>query len=375
MAGFRGVYPAIITPMTADGQLNEAAYREVMEFNIQAGVHGFWVAGGTGESVLLDDEENMRIADIVADQSRGRIENIMHVGAATTARATKLAEHAAKAGVEAICCVPPFFYRQSDDAIVEHYRAVGAAADLPLMGEKWPATWLDAAQVIRALPDDRISADKFAETLTEHGVTGSAQGVLARWLHELGDILYFADDPELADTVVLSPEWVTENISRVLECKDIIEGLGIFRREHMADVWSNLEETTRDQFLRLMERFDLSYRIPDDRENKSLVVERLSLDPPEYEKRWNAILETDGCKEISMKFDLQIARPAGIPTWFIARSHRFTTDTHWRYGALFSDPPDRRHLALAVGPPSERYMKLTVRGPSPVVPAIVSTLG
>ena len=118
--------------MTPEGDLNEAAFREVMEFNIQAGVHGFWVAGGTGESVLLDDEENMRIAEIAADQSRGRIENIMHVGAATTARAVKLAEHAAKSGVESICCVPPFFYRQSDEAIVEHYRAVGAAADLPL---------------------------------------------------------------------------------------------------------------------------------------------------------------------------------------------------------------------------------------------------
>jgi dihydrodipicolinate synthase/N-acetylneuraminate lyase len=118
--------------MTPEGDLNEAAFREVMEFNIQAGVHGFWVAGGTGESVLLDDEENMRIAEIAADQSRGRIENIMHVGAATTARAAKLAEHAAKSGVESICCVPPFFYRQSDEAIVQHYRAVGAAADLPL---------------------------------------------------------------------------------------------------------------------------------------------------------------------------------------------------------------------------------------------------
>ncbi len=132
MAGFRGVYPALITPMTAGGELNEAALREVIEFNIQAGVHGFWVAGGTGESVLLEDEENMRIAEIASDQSRGRIENIMHVGAATTKRAVKLAEHAAKSGVEAICCVPPFFYRQSDEAIVEHYKAVGAAANLPL---------------------------------------------------------------------------------------------------------------------------------------------------------------------------------------------------------------------------------------------------
>ena len=66
MADFEGILPAIITPMTADGRLNEAAFREVMEYNIQAGVNGFWIAGGTGESVLLSDEENMRIAEISA---------------------------------------------------------------------------------------------------------------------------------------------------------------------------------------------------------------------------------------------------------------------------------------------------------------------
>ncbi len=131
MPEFRGILPAIITPMTPEGKLNEAAFREVMEFNIQAGVNGFWVAGGTGESVLLDDEENMRIAEIAADQNRGRIANIMHVGAPTTARAVKMAENAARAGVEAICCVPPFFYKPSDEAVVEHYRVVAAAADLP----------------------------------------------------------------------------------------------------------------------------------------------------------------------------------------------------------------------------------------------------
>jgi N-acetylneuraminate lyase len=131
MPTFRGIFPAIITPMTATGHLYEDAFRDVMEFNIQAGVHGFWVAGGTGESVLLDDDENKRIATIATDQAGGRISNIMHVGAPTTARAARLAEHAAKAGVEAICCVPPFFYKPSDAAIVEHYRIVAAAADLP----------------------------------------------------------------------------------------------------------------------------------------------------------------------------------------------------------------------------------------------------
>ncbi len=131
MTAYEGIFPAIATPMSSDGTLNETAFREVMEFNIQAGVGGFWVAGGNGESVLLSDEENMRIAEIASDQNRGRINNIMHVGAPTTERAVKLAEHAAKAGAEAICCVPPFFYRQTDEAIVEHYKAVAASADLP----------------------------------------------------------------------------------------------------------------------------------------------------------------------------------------------------------------------------------------------------
>lgn len=157
MAGFSGILPAIITPMTAEGELNEAAFREVMEFNIQAGVHGFWVAGGTGESILLSDEENMRIATIAADQNRGRVKNIMHVGASTTARAAKLAEHAASVGVEAICCVPPFFYRQSDEAIAEHFRVVGAAADIPLFVYNLPqATGVEITPEMMKMIQDKV---------------------------------------------------------------------------------------------------------------------------------------------------------------------------------------------------------------------------
>lgn len=143
--------------MTPEGKLNEEAYRQVMEFNIQAGVHGFWVAGGTGESILLDDAENRRIAEIVADQSQGRIANIMHVGAPTTTRSARLAEHAAKAGVEAICCVPPFFYRQNDDALVEHYRIIAAAADLPFFVYNLPgATGVEITPDLMAKIQERV---------------------------------------------------------------------------------------------------------------------------------------------------------------------------------------------------------------------------
>ena len=133
MADLRGVVPAVVTPFTAEGDFNEAAFREIVEHNIQAGVHGFWIGGGTGESVLLDDEENFRIATAAANQAAGRITIIMHIGAPTTRRAARMAERAASAGVDALCCVPPFFYEAGDDEIIEHYRVVASATELPLL--------------------------------------------------------------------------------------------------------------------------------------------------------------------------------------------------------------------------------------------------
>ena len=181
MSQFRGLFPAAITPYTASGELYEEGLRQHLEFNIQAGVHGFWLAGGTGESVLLDDEENRRVAEISADQSRGRVVNIMHVGAPTTARTTALAEYAAGVGIESICAVPPFFYPPSDGQIVEYYRVVGAAADLPLFVYNLPqATGVEITpDLMKRLQDEvpqlqglKHSAPNFqnARTFSEMGL-------------------------------------------------------------------------------------------------------------------------------------------------------------------------------------------------------------
>ena len=122
-----------------------------------------------------------------------------------------------------------------------------------------------------------------------------------------------------------------------------------------ATVWSDLDRPLQDDLLWLMEHFDLSYGIPDDPEDRSLVAERLALDPAPYEEQWDSMSPESGCREIRMKFDPQSTRPAGIPGWFIARSHRFTTHTHWKYGALFQDDRregQRRHLALLHSSPT-----------------------
>ena len=138
MSEFEGVVPALITPMDREGELDDQALRRVIEFNVQSGVHGMWMAGGTGESVLLSDEENGRIAEVAVDQVQGRSKIIMHVGAPTTARAVKMATVAARFGVDAICCVPPFFYPPSEEEAIEHFRLVASAASLPFFAYNLP---------------------------------------------------------------------------------------------------------------------------------------------------------------------------------------------------------------------------------------------
>jgi len=254
---------------------------------------------------------------------------------------------------------------KTGEGIEELRKAItDAAASLPLMGASWPATWLKAAEAIRAREEKHITPQELWDIMAAHGVSGDNARILAQLLHELGDILYYQDDEELNDIVILKPQWVTEYISEVLESEEVIGRLGIFTHAHMRELWGDLPPALQNHFLRLMEQFDLSYRTLENRDI-SLVVERLPLDPPDYAPQWDAIRETEPCREISMRFKLNTI-PAGIPTWFIARSHRFTTYTHWRTGALFADNREEpRHLALVQALPHERILQLTVRGPSP----------
>lgn len=132
MGQFKGVVAATITPFTPEGKFNEKAFIKIMESNIKAGVDGFWVSGGTGESVLLTEEEVNRTSEISVGLCKGKAKSIIHVGTLTTAASVRMARVAARAGADAIACVPPFFYGPSEQAIIEHYKAVAdAAGDLP----------------------------------------------------------------------------------------------------------------------------------------------------------------------------------------------------------------------------------------------------
>ena len=129
---YTGIWPALVTPLTAAGTINVAAAEALIENLIDTGIGGLYVCGGTGEGVLLDSKLRREMAEAAISALAGRVPVMLHVGAINTETAVDLAEHASLAGADAVSAVPPFYYGYPFAAILEHYRAIAGASDVPL---------------------------------------------------------------------------------------------------------------------------------------------------------------------------------------------------------------------------------------------------
>ena len=126
---FKGVFPANPTPVKSDGRINEKALEKIIQDNLAHGVDGFWIAGSTGEGPVMSEVQRETTARIDGETISGRGLSIMHVGAISSESAAKGAKAARKYGCDAICCVPPFFFRGGDQMTIDHYKRVAAASD------------------------------------------------------------------------------------------------------------------------------------------------------------------------------------------------------------------------------------------------------
>jgi small GTP-binding protein len=165
------------------------------------------------------------------------------------------------------------------------------AVRLPLMGQPWPGRWLSAENILLARPEHHIDADTYTHCcLTCEVEAGIAQGPLGNYLHDLGKILYFREDFVLSNLIVLKPNWVTKAISRVLDDEATRRAHGILLHSDLPRIWAVDEDGQPYEsylypiFLRLMERFYLSYQIeadaPGDHSTSSLIPQLLPFQPP-----------------------------------------------------------------------------------------------
>ena len=120
----RGVMAALLTPYDQQQALDKASLRRLVQFNIQQGIDGLYVGGSTGEAFVQSLSEREQVLEIVAEEAKGKIKLIAHVGCVSTAESQQLAASAKRYGFDAVSAVTPFYYPFSFEEHCDHYRAI-----------------------------------------------------------------------------------------------------------------------------------------------------------------------------------------------------------------------------------------------------------
>jgi 4-hydroxy-tetrahydrodipicolinate synthase len=134
---FFGSIPALVTPFAA-GRVNEAAYRDLVEWQIDEGSNALVPCGTTGEGATLSDDEHRRVIEITVEVARGRVPVIAGCGSNNTAHAVEMTKAAKDAGADAALHVPPYYNRPNQDGIYAHLSAV-AELEIPIILYNVPA--------------------------------------------------------------------------------------------------------------------------------------------------------------------------------------------------------------------------------------------
>ena len=130
---FKGSFVALVTPMRADGSVDERALAEFVEWQISQGTDGLVPVGTTGESATLSHAEHRRVVEVTVEVAAGRVPVMAGAGSNSTAEAIELVRHARHAGADAALVVTPYYNKPTQEGLFLHYTAVADAADLPIL--------------------------------------------------------------------------------------------------------------------------------------------------------------------------------------------------------------------------------------------------
>ena len=158
--GIGGIIPPVITCFDKNGKIDERAQRELVRYLAQH-VQGFYPCGTYGSGPLMSAEERKRVAEIVIAE-KGPAKAIIHVGAASTAEALDLAQHAEAAGADAIGAIPPYYYTYSQVQLIEHYRKLIKAVRIPVFVYNNPELSRNpvSPESLRVLAEDGLAGVK-----------------------------------------------------------------------------------------------------------------------------------------------------------------------------------------------------------------------
>jgi internalin A len=240
------------------------------------------------------------------------------------------------------------------------------ASKLPQMGEMWSKSWIEARQEIVGLKEPQINRYRFNSICSKYGLDEDETETLSSMLHDLGHVIHYSDDDGLNGLVVLQPEWLTKAIGMVLEDRKTREMDGVLDHSHLVGIWASKEETSKypssihPYFLRLMEKFDVSYRLPS--AAASLVAQLVPYKRP-LDVFQDRLVESGSTRVLKTICQLSEQAP-GIIAWLTVRNHRFTVGRHWRRGVLLHHPEYQTYAVIELQQ-DDLSLSLTVTGAAP----------
>ena len=249
---FRGIVPPVLTPFTADGEVDTASLDRLVRHLVDAGVHGVFVLGSTGEVAYLTDAQRDLVVRTVVAAVDGRVPVMGGAIDLTTARVAAQARALVAAGVDAVVATAPVYAINDADEIERHLRAVAAAVDVPLLAYDIPV---------------RVHAKLGADLLVRLGT----EGVLAGVKDSSGDDVAFrrlvaANAAAGSPLALFTGHEVVVDGMLLLGADGVVPGLGNVDAAGYVRLWDlaeagKWEEAKREQD-RLAALFEIVFQAP-----------------------------------------------------------------------------------------------------------------
>ena len=177
---FQGSIVALVTPFK-QGELDEKALRDLVEFHIAEGTNAIVPCGTTGESATLSHEEHCRVIEIVIDQAKKRVPVIAGAGSNSTKEAVFLTEHAKKSGADAVLSITPYYNKPTQAGLYQHFKTIAEQVDIPIVLYNVPGR-----TGVNMLPDTVVELSKIKNIVGVKEASGS--------LDQAGAIIQHTDD-------------------------------------------------------------------------------------------------------------------------------------------------------------------------------------
>jgi 4-hydroxy-tetrahydrodipicolinate synthase len=138
MREIRGIVVPLVTPFNRDESVDESALRQIVDYLIEAGVHGLFPSGSQGELYALSTEEKKRVMEVVVEQANGRVFVMPSTGAVTTRESIELTQYAQACGADAASVITPYFIQPSAAEQIEHMTRIARSVSFPVLAYNNP---------------------------------------------------------------------------------------------------------------------------------------------------------------------------------------------------------------------------------------------